>query len=126
MNQKGVVPIFALPILIFVVITLILTGILFTYFPSLAIAAGLGVTGAFFLYTSISKLDQKAYQGVFVVGVLMLIGTLLVGIMQPFDILGNGVVSEVVVPTAKEIVVVSVAILFMAITFTNSKGKKKK
>jgi len=89
MNNRGVVQIAFLPILLFVIIVLVLTAIIFSFLPSLAISACLAVLGGFFVYNSISSLDKKSYQMVFGVGLIFILGSLFVGVVQPFSVFGD-------------------------------------
>jgi hypothetical protein len=89
MNDKGVAQIAFLPILLFVIIVLVLTTIIFSFFPSLAIAAALGAAGAFGLFHSIKFLDNKSYQIVFVISLLFIFSSLFVGVAQPFSVFGD-------------------------------------
>lgn len=90
MDERGVLPvIFGLPIILAAIIILVLTGVIFTFFKSLAIAVVLGVVGGYIVFKVLPGIEKKANQPVIAIGFVMLFAALLIGVFQPFSIIGS-------------------------------------
>ena len=98
MNEKGAIPILILlqlfaPIL-FVIVGLIVAGIMFTFFKSLAIASILGVIGGVLIWKYFGSLDKKTSQMALGIGFILVLVALFIGVATPFSVVGTGVVSS--------------------------------
>ena len=89
MNDKGVLPIFGLPVIIAALIVLVLFGGMLFFFKSTLIAIIGAVIGGYVLFKVSDNLDKKDAQAFAVLSIILIFASLFVGVTQPLSIVGG-------------------------------------